>query len=256
MTKARLIPFLAACAGLLVIIAAEWAIPQPRVTAPAPAPLHLAANGAPDEDKSTDDWAETINARPLFVASRRPAKNQGGGRLSSATGLPRLAGIMITPYGKRAIFMPDGGKPVVVKEHASLNNITIDRILSNCGSRDSGGREQVSPCIMLANSKTPIFPTLDKSATGTVTPSPPPFVPPNFPPGGPRRFPGPMAAQNGLPGPGPPFMTPPSPQADDTNDNDDNDSGPPQPNPNPNNLGVAPAGGMPAGAMRPHGREQ
>ena len=137
--------FAGGAAVLLTVLAAEWLVD----TAPAPVAAaqvahHDTQTGAAaadaDDERDTASWAESITGRPLFTIGRRPPKTAAGGRTAAATGLPRLAGIIISPAGRRAIFMPDGGKPMVVAEGASLDDakisaIRVDRVVVNSAAR-------------------------------------------------------------------------------------------------------------------------
>jgi hypothetical protein len=82
---------------------------------------------APDH---TTAWVATILARPLFSRSRRPPAIAAETR----PGLPRLSGITISPAGKRAIFAPAGGKPIIAREgdHVgvfTIRSISADRVI-------------------------------------------------------------------------------------------------------------------------------
>jgi hypothetical protein len=72
------------------------------------------------------EWVATILARPLFSPDRRPP-SEG----SAAAGnpipddLPRLAGVIVGPFDRSAIFAIDGGKPVVLREGGRLNAWTV-----------------------------------------------------------------------------------------------------------------------------------
>ena len=97
------------------VIAAVLAWPAPVATQPgafrlphagARGPAQLVA-GRPAED------AQTILARPLFNANRRPPA--AAGDTSAASGLPRLSGILVRGDFRRAVFETEGGgKPVVI----------------------------------------------------------------------------------------------------------------------------------------------
>jgi hypothetical protein len=128
--------FAAAAAALLAIIVAEW---LPSADAPPPRPAVLAPHQAARDAAATPDaperdvggWADTIVARPLFTIGRRPPRAKGGASNVAAADLPRLSGIMITPSGRRAIFMPEGGKPLVLAEGATLQDGTIRSIAAD-----------------------------------------------------------------------------------------------------------------------------
>ncbi len=93
------------------------AVPEPG-RAPAPAVDH------------TREWVGTILARPLFYPERRPQTVAVSAAAPAANpGLPRLAGILVTPSGARAIFaMPEGAKPVTVGPGAQVGPWTVQRI--------------------------------------------------------------------------------------------------------------------------------
>ena len=68
-------------------------------------------------------------ARPLFSPDRRPAADAvtvASGR--TVPGLPRLAGILVGPFGRSAIFATNGAKPIVVQEGGRVADYTIKSI--------------------------------------------------------------------------------------------------------------------------------
>jgi hypothetical protein len=71
----------------------------------------------------SEEWANTILARPLFSPDRRPASVAAS--VANIPGLPRLTGIMVGPFGRSAIFAADGPKPLVVQEGARVAGYTI-----------------------------------------------------------------------------------------------------------------------------------
>jgi hypothetical protein len=224
--------FSAACAVLLLVLAGEWlTAAEPPHFAPAaishPTKSHEAASSdesaderdgdAKDSDaKGSDEWADTITERPLFTASRRPPKASASGKTVNNSGMPRLSGIIVTEASRRAIFMPEGGKAVVVAEGASMDDITIRRIAIDRVFISTPKGDEV------------LYPSFD----GNRTP-PAPFVPTGatFPPaGGPMGFP--QNFGNGL-GAGINGAQPPI-AAGNSDDNDDASSQPPaQPVPPP-----------------------
>jgi len=217
-------PFFGTCALLVAILPFEWlpdAAPPPVKQAAAPRPASASASDA--EPKDTDDWAETVLRRPLFTVGRKPPKSSGGGHLVANTGLPRLAGIMITPSGKRAIFAPDGGKPLVLGEGGALDDATVRTIKFDRVVVTGPKGEQV------------LWPTYDHSRTGQPATTLPAFPQPGFNGGGPTpgfgpQFPGrpnfPMQPQ---------MPQPPPPQGDPGDGGDDagDASGPATPAPGP-----------------------
>jgi hypothetical protein len=77
----------------------------------------------------TNDWVATVLARPLFSPDRRPAADAvtvASGR--TVPGLPRLAGILVGPFGRSAIFASNGAKPIVVQEGGRVAAYTIKSI--------------------------------------------------------------------------------------------------------------------------------
>ena len=185
-----------ALAALMLILILEWAWPAGRaggVVAPAKftTPKQAAAAAA----RETAAWEQTVQARPLFSISRRPARVASKAGDTLAVGQARLAGIMITRFGKRAIFAPDGGgKQMVLPEGASVNDSTIRRIQADR--------------VILA-SGTVLLPTYDHnpSTLGT-TPAFHPAFTPNFPPPGPgfpnAGFPNPAFPNPAFPNPAAP----------------------------------------------------
>jgi hypothetical protein len=119
MNESGLVGLVAIAFGLSGVIGFEiqdWqAIPQEAALV---RPLSVASAGAPtaqaEPSKRRVDWLNTILARPLFSPDRRPAASCS----RSISGLPRLAGIVVTGSRKVAIFAapPGGGKPVVLDE--------------------------------------------------------------------------------------------------------------------------------------------
>lgn len=157
--------------------------------------------------KDSDGWADTITARPLFTVGRRPPSAKAAGVAVADTGMPRLSGIIVTGASRRAIFMPDSGKAVVVAEGASLEDGTIRRIAIDRVFISSPKGDMV------------LYPSFDHNRT-----PPAPIVPSGatFPPqGGPMGFP--QNFGNGL-GAGINGAQPPMPANSDDND----DSSPPQ----------------------------
>jgi hypothetical protein len=91
-----------------------------RVAAEPPAPADTAANQAPR-------WEAAILARPLFNPDRRPFEQAAPS--AGDVALPRLSGIVITPEGRSAIFVPaGGGKLTVVEEGGSIGGYVLQTI--------------------------------------------------------------------------------------------------------------------------------
>jgi hypothetical protein len=101
---------------------------MPEETRPA-RPVSVAPSGIPaaqaEPPDGRDDRLSTILARPLFSPDRRPAAS--GAR--SVSGLPRLAGIVVTGSQRTAIFAaPPGSKPVVADEGARIGAYNVKAI--------------------------------------------------------------------------------------------------------------------------------
>jgi hypothetical protein len=203
-------PFFGSCAVLVAILPFEWlpaAAPPPVTHATAPHPVSASAGTA--EARDIDDLADTVLGRPLFTVGRRPPKSTGGGRLSVNTGYPRLAGIMITPFGKRAIFAPDGAKPLVLAEGGALDDATVRTIKRDRVVVTGPKGDEV------------LWPTYDHNRVGgatTVPTFPQPFSPVGGAPGFGGQFPGrptfPVQPQM----PQPPPVQPGSGDGDDAGD--------------------------------------
>ncbi len=198
---ARLLAGLAALLGLVLVL--EWALPsQPSPAQAVPlARFQSAGRAAVLPTRRTANWAEAILARPVFSISRRPPRIAAGGPASAGPGQARLAGIMITRTGRRAIFAPEGGgHALVLAEGGSINQSTIRRILPDRVVLVSGAVLQ---------------PAYDRNRPAATTAFQPPVTPfnPNFPPfpnpGG--QFANPGLLTPGVPPPGfqPPGFQPP-----------------------------------------------
>jgi len=113
-------------------------------------PIHQKAKVEPraaaqDPGDGTDKWLTTALARPLFSRDRRPtdAEPDTTGTIGS---LPRLTGIVIGPFGQRAIFAAtNGGRPTVLAVGKTLGAYRLEKIEPG-GVTVSGpeGRVQVS----------------------------------------------------------------------------------------------------------------
>jgi len=118
----------AAIAGLGLTIAvelnqAERAPPPPLADNPAPRAARAAA--PPPEDR-TAALVATIEARPLFSPTRRPAA-EAEARATAEQPLPRLTGIMVTPTERRVIF-EGTDKPLVLQEGDRLGQFRVSSI--------------------------------------------------------------------------------------------------------------------------------
>jgi len=87
---------------------------------PAAAPLVLG--------DSRQAQVDDILARPLFVASRRPAAAVAG-PAAAPVNLPRLAAVLVNGPSRSVIFAAaEGGRPVVAQEGAQIGAYTVQAI--------------------------------------------------------------------------------------------------------------------------------
>jgi hypothetical protein len=123
--------------GALLVAAALAAVIALEVSSPpaddvARSLTHTAATVAPTSSAITDhtnNSVATVLARPLFSPDRRPAADAVTVASSrTVPGLPRLAGILVGPFGRSAIFATNGAKPIVVQEGERVAAYTIKSI--------------------------------------------------------------------------------------------------------------------------------
>ncbi len=151
--------------ALALLLVLEWVWPAGGVAGVTVSPAHVAVQArAPAlAARDTSAWVSAVLARPLFSVSRRPPHVIPRGPGAVAPGQARLAGIMITRSGRRAIFAPEGGgKQMVLPEGAAVNDSTIRRILPDRVTLASGAV---------------LLPTYDRSRAGTGAPGFQPFNP-------------------------------------------------------------------------------
>jgi hypothetical protein len=73
------------------------------------------------------DWVDDSLARPLFTQGRRPSSHEGG--VAGLQGLPRLAGVIVAPNGRSAIFAGSGiAKPIIAAEGTQLGSYRVQSI--------------------------------------------------------------------------------------------------------------------------------
>jgi hypothetical protein len=115
--------------------------------------IALEISGAPSEDV----------APPLFSPDRRPAADAASVAGSSLPGLPRLAGILVGPFGRSAIFAADGSKPIVVQEGGRVGAYTVRSIeMTQVRIVGPDGAQVLNPSFDQAP---------NKSATGALAPA-------------------------------------------------------------------------------------
>ena len=116
--------------GLVGVLALE-VNNAPRIDGP-PTASHGAGGGSaptpPAAADQTPEWVTTALARPLFSPDRRPAAAVASAVGASLPGLPRLAGIVVGPFGRSAIFAVEGSKPIVVGEGGRVAAYTVTSI--------------------------------------------------------------------------------------------------------------------------------
>jgi hypothetical protein len=121
----------AGCVAFGTVLSVEIATPERVSVAPngaaervdaLPALQQLPADSGPPP-------IAAILARPLFSLSRRPPQSKAGGGTDD-TGLAdsRLAGIVIEPNHRFAIFAPEGAKLLTVTEGETVSGWRIDSI--------------------------------------------------------------------------------------------------------------------------------
>jgi hypothetical protein len=129
MNRALLPPALLSAAFLCAAITEMLATPVAVHVAP-PRIARASAAVAPVRAADTGHEGETILARPLFTANRRPAAAKTGTVATKTP--PRLSAILISSSGKAVLF-DDGGKPLIVHEGGRAGpyvvmSISADRI--------------------------------------------------------------------------------------------------------------------------------
>ena len=119
LSSARLLWLLAA--GLAVLVAAEAMPFRQRATIlPPPTPTN-APQAAASVPEPVAAWVATAVGRPLFAVDRRPPAVAAAASVAAGPqNLPRLAGIVVSPRGRSAIFAGAGDKSTVVAEGAAV----------------------------------------------------------------------------------------------------------------------------------------
>ncbi|MGH7044781.1 MAG: hypothetical protein ACREE2_00140 [Stellaceae bacterium] len=127
------LPLLLFLCGLFAAIVVAELRPSPAqptqasVTIPAPSPLP--APPPRGMDSGYDTLMATALARPLFSSTRRPPRGNSTDQADD-TGLAdtRLAGIVITPGHRIAIFAPTDAKAVTVTEGQTVGSWRVESI--------------------------------------------------------------------------------------------------------------------------------
>ncbi len=105
-------------AALALLVAAEAVPSRKRDLAVPPPSAPAASRAAATAAEPVAAWAATALGRPVFATDRRPPA-----AVTAAAGpqnLPRLAGIVVSPNGRTAIFAGAGDKSTAVAEGAAV----------------------------------------------------------------------------------------------------------------------------------------
>jgi hypothetical protein len=139
------------------------------------APIESANHAAP---QPTSEWVATILARPLFSPDRRPPPPPEVSVAPMATpddALPRLAGVLVSPDGKTAIFDgPAGSKPIVLHEGGRIGAFVVEAIEpGQVTLRGPAGTNVLHPVFGDgAAEAAPPAPAPSNQAAGAVAPAP------------------------------------------------------------------------------------
>jgi len=173
--------------GALLAIALAWeltamdAVPDGPVAPPGPVAPAPQAALAPAGADLVGAAASTMLARPLFSPTRRPAAARPSPPPPSppAEAIPRLAGIVIGPSGRKAIFAEAAGPARSVGEGGRIGRFTVTMIRPGQVTVTSSEGDRV-----LRPSFTQATP-----APGSAVPpaAPPPALPPMIAPPGRSR---------------------------------------------------------------------
>ena len=130
-----ILPLAALSVFLLVVLVLELVsgetvpaaadVPVPAVPA---VPAAAADDAAADAREALAELVQTILARPLFSQGRRAAAVAEGGGGGAAEEMPRLAGVIVAPDERRAIFVGAGDHPLVVREGGSVGRYVVRAI--------------------------------------------------------------------------------------------------------------------------------
>lgn len=113
-------------AGLVGLELRATAPPAPRPVAPLRSSPALPSRGGMAAERNVAAAQAIILARPLFSPDRRPPAGSAA-TPAARTGLPRLAGVLIDPSGRRAIFA-DGPRQSVVTEGGAVGEWRVAAI--------------------------------------------------------------------------------------------------------------------------------
>lgn len=122
---------LAGCILFAGIVAAELAAPAAPETDAAGAPPRLRPLPPPVRAEAPTPYAamvDTILARPLFAANRRPPTHDASPTADTSLSDTRLAGIVTEPGRAFAVFAPNGGKPLTVSKGDMVGGWRVENI--------------------------------------------------------------------------------------------------------------------------------
>ncbi len=127
MSQRALFALGALASALVAVLVLEVAAVAPSsVDMTIPAPDIVQTRPAAGIAEQRLDRVPSVLARPLFHPDRRPAPLGGSAEaLQAAETLPRLTGVVVTPAGRSAIFIPPGGKPTTVAEGSAMGALTV-----------------------------------------------------------------------------------------------------------------------------------
>lgn len=92
-----------------------------------------------DASEVAQGWVGIALERPLFRENRRPLKASSTVALEADEPM-RLTGVIIGPFGNRAIFMSGkNAKPIVMMEGSSMGGLTVRSIETGQATIQSGG---------------------------------------------------------------------------------------------------------------------
>ncbi|MDB5396483.1 MAG: hypothetical protein JWM91_3989 [Rhodospirillales bacterium] len=137
----------AVLAGLILL---ELSVPpgaNPDAT-PGPASAQPDSGITRDQAGGAAETVAAILARPLFRGDRRPAPAEANGTASGQpTDMPRLAGILLSSDGRKAIFQPAGkDRAIVVVVGETVGNWHVQEIAADAVTlAGPGGTRRLEP---------------------------------------------------------------------------------------------------------------
>jgi hypothetical protein len=133
--------------GMLAVgLAAELASRPEAAPEVASPPLSAPGRTAAAATPATGNWVGTILRRPLFSPDRKPVMPAASGAAPApgpADAMPRLSAVLITPGGRKAIFAPAQGKPLVAGPGARVGAYVVKSISAGQVVLTGGDGERV-----------------------------------------------------------------------------------------------------------------